>query len=231
MNAHSKFLRWPAEHSKAYDVLAAAPVIAWYGLSVSKIVPAIWRKLESTDLAAADLTFAFSLLAQIAGVFFILLVLTFVVLRAPAKRKAQGLMPRLMAICGTYFGAAVVWLPPQPMGFALSLVSLSLILGGIAFSVFSLVHLGRSFSLMAEARRLVTDGPYALIRHPLYLGEAFALFGLALQYRSPLAFLFIALQFAFQFQRMKNEEAVLARQFPEYETYRLQTARIFPGLY
>ena len=84
---------------------------------------------------------------------------------------------------------------------------------------------------MAEARRLVTDGPYASIRHPLYLGEAISTVGLTLQYSSPLAFSIMALQFAFQFQRMKNEEEVLARQFAEYEGYRFRTARILPGIF
>src|SRR5205085_10247731 len=134
----------------------------------------------------------------------------------------------LMALCGKYLGVAVVWLPPQPMGIGLSLLSLGFLLGGLGFCAFSMAHLGRSFSLMAEARRLVTDGPYALIRHPLYLGEAISTFGLTLQYSSPLAFSIMALQFALQFQRMKNEEEVLARQFAEYEGYRLRTARILP---
>jgi protein-S-isoprenylcysteine O-methyltransferase Ste14 len=35
----------------------------------------------------------------------------------------------------------------------------------------------------------------------------------------------------FQFERMKNEELVLMALFPEYEAYRLRTARLVPGLY
>jgi protein-S-isoprenylcysteine O-methyltransferase Ste14 len=31
--------------------------------------------------------------------------------------------------------------------------------------------------------------------------------------------------------RMKNEEAVLAGLFPEYEAYKARTARLVPGLY
>lgn len=231
MTARFTLPSWLPENSKAYDVMAATPVILWYGLSVLQVIPAILQKLQNANLRDIDLTFAFSLMAQIAGVFFILLVFVFLIVRSPAKRKAEGFMPRIMALGGTYFGVTVVWLPPQPMNVGLSLISLGCILGGVLFSVFSLAHLGRSFSLMAEARRLVTDGPYASIRHPLYLGEAISMFGLTLQFRSPLAFLFMALQFAFQFQRMKNEEEVLARQFAEYDSYRLRTARILPGIY
>jgi protein-S-isoprenylcysteine O-methyltransferase Ste14 len=221
----------PLQTTKAYDVLVAMPLILWYGLSAEQIIPALAQKLESADPHRIGPDFVVSVLAQTAGVGFILLVLLFVLLRDPAKGKAKGILPRITAIAGTYLGVAIVWLPAQPMGLMLSLVSLSLILAGIGFAGFALLHLGRSFSLMAEARRLVTDGPYALIRHPLYLGEAISLLGLTLQYRSPLAFAVMALQFAFQFQRMRNEEHVLAELFPEYEAYRTRTARLIPRLY
>ena len=231
MTENRSFLWWPPQNSKAYDMLAATPVIAFYGLSIGLSLPAIVNNLDRADFNTIDLEFATSLLAQIAGVVFVCLVLVFIILRSPAKSKAKGLVPRLMAFCGTFLGVAVLWLPRQPMHFGLSLLSLFLILGGIMFSAFSLAHLGRSFSLMAEARRLVTDGPYAFVRHPLYLGEAISTLGLTLQFHSPIAFLVMALQFAFQFQRMNNEENVLAAEFPEYEDYRLRTARVLPGVY
>jgi len=55
--------------------------------------------------------------------------------------------------------------------------------------------------------------------------------GLTLQYLSPLALGILLLQLVFQLWRMKNEEAILASLFPEYESYRMQTARLLPGLY
>src|ERR1051326_1517248 len=231
MKENRSFRWWPSPNTKLYDMLAATPMIVFYGLSIARSLPGIADKLNRADFNSLDFAFVTSLLAQIAGVVFVCLVLVFLVLRSPAKSKAKGLVPRIMAFCGTYLGVAVLWLPPQPMNIGLSLISLSLILGGILFAAFSLAHLGRSFSLMAEARRLVTDGPYALVRHPLYLGEAISTLGLTLQYRSPFAFLLIAMQFAFQFQRMKNEENVLAAEFPEYEAYSLRTARVLPGVY
>jgi protein-S-isoprenylcysteine O-methyltransferase Ste14 len=91
--------------------------------------------------------------------------------------------------------------------------------------------LGRSISLVPEARRLVTKGPYALIRHPLYLGEMVAISGIALQHLSVWALLLLCLAWAFQFQRMKYEERVLSQSFPEYEDYMAKTARLVPGVY
>ena len=219
------------QSTKTYDVLCAAPLILWYGSSAERLTPALFAKLETADVHTIDIAFVLSVLAQTAGIALIMLALLFLLLRRPAKGKAKGALPRIAAIAGTYLGVAVVWLPPQPMGLMLSFLSLTLILCGVAFAIFALLHLGRSFSLMAEARRLVTDGPYSSIRHPLYLGEAISMLGLTLQYLSPLALGILVVQFAFQLWRMKNEETVLASLFPEYESYRTRTARLLPGLY
>lgn len=78
---------------------------------------------------------------------------------------------------------------------------------------------------------MVTSGPYAFVRHPLYLGEFVVLFGIALQQLMPWALLLLGVQCMFQFERMKNEERVLARAFPNYEDYIARTARLLPGVY
>jgi protein-S-isoprenylcysteine O-methyltransferase Ste14 len=59
-------------------------------------------------------------------------------------------------------------------------ISTRLLLGGNALAVLVLVQLGRSFSIMAEARRLVTSGVYRWVRHPLYLAEELAVIGIVL---------------------------------------------------
>ena len=99
-------------------------------------------------------------------------------------------------------------------------LSFSLILGGIVFAAYALMHLGRAFSLMAEALPSgYRQGPYRFVRHPLYIGEAVSMLGLTLQYLSPLALAILAVQLAFQIARMKNEEGVLQGLFPEYRAY------------
>ena len=219
------------QRTKFYDVVIALPLIALYGSSAFHLVPSLMDRLAQADPNSIDFVFAISVLAQTGAIILILLALTFLLIRKPPIAKAKGILPRFAAVAGTYLGVAVVWLPQHPIGATLSLASLILMTGGVGFAIYALAHLGRSFSLMAEARNLVTDGPYASIRHPLYLGEAMSMIGLALQYLSPLAALIVALQLSFQLMRMKNEEAVLADLFPEYEAYKLRTARLVPGLY
>lgn len=224
--------RWrELQTTKTYDLLAAMPLVLIFAASGANVANELWSHLKEADFAAMDLRQAISLIRQGVALALIVLLMTFLLLRAPAKAKAKGLMPRAAAFLGTFLGVAVTWLPLQPIGLGLSLASLLMMFLGAAFSVYSIAHLGRSFSVMAEGRRLVTNGPYFWVRHPLYLGEELALVGLALQYASPLAFAIIAVQFAFQLWRMKNEEAVLASLFPDYEAYRARTARLIPGVY
>ena len=223
---------WRAfQATKLYDALTAAPVILVFGSSGAHLAKGLLETLLQTELSSVDAVFAISLLRQAMGLVLILLLMTFLIVRNPAKVKARGVMPRLAAFAGTYLGVLIVWLPPQPIPVVLSSTSLLLMVAGVGFSIYSISHLGRSFSLMAEARNLVMDGPYAKIRHPLYLGEAMSFLGLTLQFLSPLAVALFVVQIGFQLVRMQNEETVLGDLFPEYEQYKANTARLVPGLY
>ncbi len=128
----------------------------------------------------------------------------------------------------------VLFLPERgPLNIYESAASSSImILASNILCVYVLRRLGRSFSIMAEARVLVTDGPYALIRHPLYVVEEIGVVGVFIQLASwPAAMLFMT-HFVFQLQRMRNEERVLTRAFPrQYRTYAVRTARLIPGVW
>jgi protein-S-isoprenylcysteine O-methyltransferase Ste14 len=90
--------------------------------------------------------------------------------------------------------------------------------------------LGRSFSIMAEARGLVTRGPYAIVRHPLYVAEEIAVIGMVLLNWSLLAVLLACAQWALQLRRMRHEEEVLETAFPDYASYAARTPRWLPAL-
>jgi protein-S-isoprenylcysteine O-methyltransferase Ste14 len=219
------------ERTKLYDLLAATPLIVWYGFIVIMQLPPLAHQIASLDLVTADAR----LLADLASKFatqalFMVLVLLMVLRRQPLG-KAAGFYPRFAAVAGTCLSLAIVVLPARELSVPLYVASILLIVGGMMFGLYAAFKLGRSFSVMPEARRLVTNGPYGVIRHPLYLGEAVALAGVTLQYLSPWALALLALQFVFQLERMKNEEFVLSRAFPDYRDYAARTARLVPGLY
>lgn len=225
-------LQWRAfRETKAYDLLAALPVIAWFGLSIGNMIAGLRTAIEQADNAALDFRTAMAIASHLGAIAFLTLAMILLAIRRMPKAKAKGLLPRISAFAGTFLMGLIVWVEPQEPGPYLRFVSLALTLGGTFFSIYALSYLGRSFSLNAEARSLVTGGPYAWVRHPLYLGEEVSLFGIALLYFSPMAFLIFAAQFGFQLLRMYNEEEILGEAFPEYAAYRERTARIVPGIY
>ena len=97
--------------------------------------------------------------------------------------------------------------------------------------VYTVLSLGPSFSLIPQARTLVTSGPYAIVRHPLYLVEEAAVAGVLLQYAWFAALPFLVLHVTVQIRRMQLEEKVLQKAFPEYATYARHTPRLIPGVW
>jgi protein-S-isoprenylcysteine O-methyltransferase Ste14 len=223
--------------TKLYDLIAAAPLIAWYGFCAARMLPELNRQIAllkavvQTDSSMLPATLVFGIVSEVSTlVFFMLLVLMFTVRHIP-QRAALGFYPRFAAVVGTFLSVGFVLLPPQELSYPLYLVSLLLVITGTIFAVCAVLVLGRSISLLPEARRLVTNGPYALARHPIYLGEMIAVAGVALQYRSAWALLLLGLVWAFLLWRMKYEEQVLFKSFPEYGAYMARTARLVPGVY
>ncbi len=223
--------------TKLYDLFAAAPLIAWYGFCTTQMLPLVVQQIAlvklvvQTDPSVLPPELVLSTVAHMTTLaFFAILVVMFTVRYVP-QRTAAGFYPRCAAVAGTFLSLGMVLLPPQQLSSAPYLASLLLIIGGTGLAIYAALVLGRSISILPEARRLVTWGPYALDRHPLYLGEIIAIAGVALQYLSAWALLLFALVCAFQLQRMKYEERVLVQVFPKYEDYMARTARLVPGVY
>jgi protein-S-isoprenylcysteine O-methyltransferase Ste14 len=223
--------------TKLYDLIAAAPLITWYLFCAAQMLPSLAQQVAlvtlfvRTDPSVLPATLLFSTVSQVSTlVFLVVLVVMFTVRHIP-RRAAPGFYPRFAAVAGTFLSVGFVLLPPRELSSALHLASLLLVIAGTGFAICAVLVLGRSISILPEARRLVTRGPYALVRHPLYLGEIVALAGVALQYLSAWALLLLGLVSAFQLQRMKYEERVLFQIFPEYGDYMARTARLVPGVY
>jgi protein-S-isoprenylcysteine O-methyltransferase Ste14 len=77
--------------------------------------------------------------------------------------------------------------------------------------------------------RLVTGGPYAYTRNPMYLGHLVFVAGLVLALRSPVALLLLAERWRRFSARVADDERRLAEAFgPEYEAYVRSVPRWLP---
>ena len=108
--------------------------------------------------------------------------------------------------------------------------AVALMLAGTALAFWSTWYLGKGFSLLPQARRLVTTGPYRFVRHPIYLGGLLITVGEIWLRFSPLVLLLNVLFVAAQIVRLRYEEEILEQAFPEYREYRANTSALIPGL-
>lgn len=219
--------------TKAYDLIAATPLVVWNTLTMASSLRPLGEQIDRLFLRP-DITLCLSVLSRIAVLLFAMAVISLLFVRRPPQSSAHGWMPRAIAVLGTYLSVGIVLLQTEHLvrlSPLWSAISTLLILGGMGFACYAILFLGRSFSVMPQARTLVTGGPYAVVRHPLYLGEAIATVGVLIPYVSPLTLSLFALQLMCQICRMQWEEQVLSHTFPEYEGYKAGTARLLPGVY
>jgi protein-S-isoprenylcysteine O-methyltransferase Ste14 len=215
---------------KARDRLMRGCVAAWFGLiaavAATGIVDRIFHGIHGAPAAA-------ELLSRLCVLSFVAMIAWQTLRRDPPVARARGMQPRISAFLGTnLILVGTLFLTRRgDLSVAAELSSSALILAGNALAVFTLAHLGRSFSIMAEARRLVSTGPYAIVRHPLYVAEQIAVLGALIQYASPAAVALVAAQCAIQIRRMLNEEALLRESIPGYARYMTLTARAVPGFW
>jgi protein-S-isoprenylcysteine O-methyltransferase Ste14 len=219
------------QQSRAYDLLMRLPLMGWSMFCAILQMASFARYVREADAALPFAAYALNLAMRLSTIAFLLLLAASVVLRARPTGKAHGLEPRISAFVGAFLVYAIPFFPRRELSVTAEMVSTLLVLFGSAAAVYALVRLGRSFSMMAEARRLVTSGPYRFVRHPLYLAEELAIIGLSMQFFSAATAFVLAVQIAFQLRRMHNEETVLVESFPEYAAYRQRTARLLPGIY
>lgn len=167
---------------------------------------------------------------QAAATVLLLLQLFMTISRLPPKGTARGLEPRVTSVAGTFLMLAAISLTPALKSEAAQVAALCLMFIGTVSSTFCLYWLGRSFSIMATARKLVTSGPYSVVRHPLYVCEAAFVLGIIISHFSALIVSLGVLQFLLQYRRARNEEAVLRQTFPEYSAYERTTPMLVPSL-
>ncbi|WP_224627493.1 methyltransferase family protein [Mesorhizobium sp. CA6] len=171
-----------------------------------------------------------SVAADVAALGFLVLIVATTVARLPPVKTAQGIEPRLSALIGCFATVTLIAVPGVQTLPQLELVADLITIVGFTLCIWCLWWLGRSFSITAQARRLVTAGPYQLVRHPLYACEAVVLFGIVLRNPTWAVVAIGAIVICFQCRRIINEEKVLRSAFPEYDAYARATPILIPSI-
>ncbi len=213
------------KQTKAYDLLMGLPLIAWFIYVLIQVRPTLGAYARAMLQDPGNYFYMlrfYSLFAAVAFAFFNIIM---VVIRTSPVRRSKGIPPRAFAVVGTFLAVGINRLPLAQLSVFWQGLAFTLMLFGGVGSVIAISNLGKSFSIMPEARRLVTSGPYALARHPLYAAEMVTIAGTAILYQQPWAALIAIGAFALLGVRSHFEEQVLTEQYPEYAEYKKRVKR------
>jgi protein-S-isoprenylcysteine O-methyltransferase Ste14 len=105
---------------------------------------------------------------------------------------------------------------------------------GVGVAIWARVHLGRNWSsrpAVKENHELVTTGPYAYVRHPIYTGLIVMALGTALTGSFWGIGVFIVASLTF-ILRIGKEEKIMLELFPDaYPAYQMRTKKLIPWLW
>jgi protein-S-isoprenylcysteine O-methyltransferase Ste14 len=85
---------------------------------------------------------------------------------------------------------------------------------------------------VAEGQQVISSGPYALVRHPMYASVLLLLIGMPLSLGSWLGVLGLLAIVPILIWRLLDEEKFLSKYLPGYDAYKHKVCwRLFPGLF
>ena len=158
------------------------------------------------------------------------------IIRDRPKEAGASARARMAAYAGTFlifsfFHAARWWRPewlisnPNPQWYGTGVL---IWIVGSVLVVISVWSLRYAFSIEPEARRFVRVGPYRMVRHPIYLGYVLQYSAMWLIYPSAAFAVVFGVWSLLTLTRMRAEEMVLSRAFPDYRAYQESTPALLP---
>ena len=105
-------------------------------------------------------------------------------------------------------------------------------LGGVLLALAAAFELGTNFSFGPQSRELVVNGPYQLVRHPMYLAELLMSAGVVMVAMRLTLVIGVCVVIVLQVVRISSEEQLLVRTMPTYGTYVKATrCRLIPSVW
>ena len=115
----------------------------------------------------------------------------------------------------------LIWKLPPPAWTAVPVAGMCLMLVGFVLWTIARFQLGKSLTVTAQAKKLITSGLYSKFRNPIYLFASAVVAGAILAIDRPLWLLIFVVFIPFQIWRGRKEADVLEASFgDEYRRYR-----------
>ena len=130
--------------------------------------------------------------------------------------------------------ACLVWLISMRSFFGAGPVTITIQIAAAGLMIWARLQFGlRSFHATANptAGGLVTRGPYRFLRHPIYAAVVYFVWAGVAGHPSATAILAAMLATVCLGVRMRAEEILLMREYPDYAAYSRRTARVLPFLF
>lgn len=123
------------------------------------------------------------------------------------------------------FGQAIAAIPVKWLGVAI-------VAAGHTFAFWARIHLGKYWSgtvALKEGHKIISTGPYGMVRHPIYTGLLSAILGSAVAAGGLDGFIGFAIMIPAYIIKWKREEKLLIGEFgQEYRDYMKKTPAIVP---
>ena len=161
-----------------------------------------------------------------------LLVLAIAFARYPPQTRDYSFATSAAVVVSyTYPYAQVAVLGWRPGESAWPAGGFVLVVVAAMLSLASLLSLGRSFGVRPALRRLVVRGPYALVRHPMYLSYVISDIGYNLEEWSIASVVLVAIGWTSLLYRIRAEERLLSQDavWPSYAA--AVRYRLLPGIW
>ena len=158
-----------------------------------------------------------------------LLVLLLVLVRRRAQIVGEGVLDWSLPLAASVAPQLLVAISAPPI--APPWVALGCMVLGALLSFAAMVCIGKSFGIFPANRGVKQNGPYGVIRHPMYLGYALWQLGFVLANPGPANAVVLIVALGLQVWRIEREERVLSTD-PAHGVYRSRVrAKLVPLVY
>jgi protein-S-isoprenylcysteine O-methyltransferase Ste14 len=178
---------------------------------------------------------------QIIGICWIALFVVWIVASIVGGRRNRSYSPARRALRLVLVIALLVAMrysdrvPVPPFGYLtadIAATGAAICVIGLAFAIWARVTLGRNWGMpmtLHESPQLVTSGPYAFVRHPIYTGILLMMIGTSLVY--PFAAITSTIMLVYFLFSARREERDMEQRFPDtYPGYKKRSKMLVPFL-